>query len=524
MFAVSFVLLIACANVANLLLARATSRKREIAIRIAVGADRRRIVRQLLTENVLLSVPAGVLGLICGYNGIRVILGISPGNIPRIGADGSHVMLDWRVAAFTFALSILTAFVSGLVPALRSSHSDLRTTLNEKPVWRGKGLKPSTQALIVVTEIALAVVLLIGAGLLTRTFIAIQKVDPGFDSHNLLTMQMSLAGTQFRDPAAATRIVREGLRRISALPGVEATSITDSLPLEPQGYLSFQLLGRPDESNSRGAAVLTRISAGYFQTFKIPLVRGRTFSESDVNGPVAIINESMARQFWLNGDPLSDQIVLYKDTPRRIVGIVRDVHQSQLTRAPLPQVYLPSTGGRGVAWVIRTAVAPMSLRSAIERELRQASGGLPVARVRTMEEILSFSTATPHFNAVLLLIFGCSALLLAAIGIYGVMAYSITQRAHEIALRRALGAESGHIRNMVVFQGVRLGVAGVVFGVAAAYGLSHLLATYLFGVQAWDPVVFLTAPVVLVAVSVFAALFPAVRASRVDPMHILRSG
>jgi putative ABC transport system permease protein len=524
MFAVSFVLLIACANVANLLLARATTRKREIAIRVAVGADRGRIIRQLLTENLLLSVPAGVVGLICGYAGIRAILGLNPGNIPRIGADGSHVVLDWRIAAFTFALSILTALLSGLIPALRSSHADLRTTLNEKPVWRGKGLKPSTQALIVVAEIALAVVLLIGAGLLTRTFITIQKVDPGFDPHNVLTMQMSLAGTQFRDSATAARIVREGLRRISALPGVEAASTTDSLPLEPQGYLTFQVLGRPDESTSRGAAILTRVSAGYFQTFRIPLIRGRAFSESDENRPVAIVNESMAKEFWPNGDPLRDQIVLYKDTPRRIVGIARDVHQSQLTRTPLPQVYLPSTGRNDVAWVVRTAVTPMSLRSAIERELRQASAGLPVARVRTMEEILSFSTATPHFNAVLLLIFGSSAVLLAAIGIYGVMAYSVTQRAHEIGVRRALGAESSHIRNMVVFQGARLAIAGVVFGVAAAYGLSHLLSSYLFGVQPWDPAVFVVAPAVLVAVSVFAALFPAVRASRVDPMHILRSG
>ncbi|MEX2263964.1 MAG: ABC transporter permease [Bryobacteraceae bacterium] len=527
--AVSFVMLIACANVANLLLARATDRKREIAIRAAVGAGRGRIVRQLLTESVMLSLVGGVLGLAAGYAGIRAILSLSPGNIPRIGLDGSNVGLDWRVLGFTLALSILTGILFGLVPALQSSRADLSSTLKESSNRSGTGLRHNkTRALLVTTEMALALVLLIGAALLIRTFIAIRQVNPGFDAHNVLTMRMSLTGPQFEKPGGVTKVIHEGVRRISLLPGVEVAGTTCCVPLENRLGKLFEIAGRPEGPDSRGGTVWTLVSAGYFETFKIPVLRGRTFTKRDESGPpVVIINQTLAKHFWPDSDPLNDQIIFLRESPRQIIGVVGDVRDMSLNRDPLPNMYVLSVSGDRTlqipwAWVIRTRVAPMSLSSVIQNELRQASGGLPVARIRTMEEILSRSTARENFNMLVLTIFGCSALLLAAIGIYGLMAYSVAQRTQEIGIRLALGAESSHIRNMVVFQGLQPALAGVVCGLAAAFGLTRLIASFLFGVKAWDPLVFFVVPVILVGVALVAVWLPAMRASRVDPIHALR--
>jgi putative ABC transport system permease protein len=271
------------------------------------------------------------------------------------------------------------------------------------------------------------------------------------------------------------------------------------------------------------------VSAGYFETFKIPLLRGRTFIEQDESGPpVVIINQTIAKRFWPNGDPLKDQIIMGNDSPRQIIGVVGDVREEFLNRDPRPNLYLPAATDAGIfqiqpwVWVIRTRVPPFSLSSAIQNELREATGGLPVARIRTMEETLTRSTASEDFNTLVLTIFGCSALFLAAIGIYGLMAYSVAQRAHEIGIRLALGAESSHIRNTVVFQGLRMALAGVVCGLAAALGLARLIAGFLFGVQPWDPLVFFVAPVILLGVALVAVWLPAMRASRVDPIHTLR--
>jgi predicted permease len=528
--AVSFVLLIACANVANLLLARATGRKREIAIRAAVGAGRGRIVRQLLTESVMLSLASGVLGLAAGYAGIRSILSLSPSNIPRIGAGGANVSLDWRVFGFALALSILTGIVFGLIPALQSSRADLSSTLKESSTRSGTGSRHSqTRALLVTTEVALAVVLSVGAALLIRSFIAIRQVNPGFDAHNVLTMEMSLTGPSFEKPAGVTKVIHEGVRRVRALPGVEAAATTCCVPLEDRLQAGFQIAGRPEGPSAGGLTGSTLVSAGYFETFKIPVLRGRTFTERDESGPpVVIINQTLAKRFWPGSDPLNDQILMGDKSPHQIIGVVGDVHDDFLNRNPRPNIYVPSSDGGGMlkilpwAWVIRTRVAPMSLRSAIQNELRQASGGLPAARIRTMEEVLSRSTAQENFNMLVLTIFGCSALLLAAIGIYGLMAHSVAQRAQEIGIRLALGAEAGHIRNMLAFQGLRPALAGVICGLAAAFGLTRLIASFLFGVKAWDPLVFLVVPVILVGVALVAAWLPAMRASRVDPVHALR--
>jgi predicted permease len=527
--AVSLVLLMACANVANLLLARATGRKREIAIRAALGAGRGQIVRQLLLESVMLSLVGGVLGLAAGYAGIHALLTIGPG-IPRIGTAGANVSLDWQVLGFTAALSLLTGIVFGLVPALQSSRADLSCALKESGNRGASGLRHNqTRALLVTAEMALAVVLLIGAALLIRSFIALRQVNPGFDAHNVLTMRMSLTGPQFTNPATVARALHEGVRRIRALPGVEAAATTCCVPLDSRLQVGFQIVGRPQGPGSGAVTGWTEASAGFFETFKIPMIRGRTFTERDESGPpAAIVNDTLAKQFWPDGDPLTGQIVIGTGSPLQIIGVAADVHDRGLNRDPRPNLYVASVTPGGLlgmipwAWVIRTRVAPASLSSAIQKQLREATGGLPVANIRTMKETLSRSTAAEDFNTLVLTIFGCSALLLAAIGIYGLMAHSVAQRGQEIGIRLALGAESSQIRNMVVYQGLRLAATGVACGLAAAFGLTRLIASFLFGVKQWDPLVFFVVPVILAGVALVAVWFPAMRASRVDPLHALR--
>jgi len=524
LYAVGLVLLIACANVANLLLARATGRKREIAIRAAVGAGRVRIVRQLLTESMMLSLTGGVFGLMAGYAGIRAILRLIPGHLPRVGAGGANVGLDWRVLGFTLGLSVLTGIVFGLVPALQSSRADLSSTLKESSSRSGTGLRQNRmRALLVTIEMALAVVLLIGAALLIRSFVAIRHVNPGFDARNVLTMRMSLTGPQFEKPSSVSQVIHEGLRRIRALPGVAAAATSCCVPLEDSMQRGFQIAGRAKGPASGGVTGWTLVSAGYFETFKIPVVRGRAFTERDESGPpVVIINQALAKRFWPNGDPLNDQIIIGNQPPSQIVGVVGDVHDDFLNREPRPDIYEPSVTNRGLAWVIRTRGTPIPLSAAIQNELRQASGDLPVGQIRTMEQAVSRSMAAENFNTLVLTIFGCSALLLAAIGIYGLMAYSVAQRIQEIGIRLALGAGSSQIRTMVVLQGLRPALAGVVSGVVAAFGLTRLLTTSLFGVKPWDPVVFCGIPLMLTSVALCAVWLPALRASRIAPVDALR--
>ncbi len=542
--AVSFVLLIACANVANLLLVRASGRRREIAIRAAVGAGRMRIIRQLLTESVLLSLAGGAFGLALGMVGVRALLAINPGNIPRIGEHGTAVTLDWRVLAFTLAVALLTGILFGLIPALEATRSDLSATLKESGGRTGTSFRQNkARSVLVVSEMALALILLIGAALLIRTFLALRSVDPGFNAHNVLTMQMSLTGPRFEKTASVAQLARDGIQRIESLPGVEAAGTTCCLPLEGGFGLPFTILGRPLTNGPyHGGGGWMTVSPRYFDVFKIPMMRGRAFTlRDDGNAPgVVIINQAMAHQYWPKTDPLKDRIVIGKgvgpefDEPaRQIVGVVADVRDGGLNRNPRPTMYIPvaqvpdgvtALNARigPIAWIVRTRVSPHSLTSAIEKELREASGGLPVAHVRSMDEIVVQSTARADFNMVLLTIFGCSALLLAAIGIYGLMAYSVEQRTQEIGIRMALGAESHNVRNMVIVQGMRLALIGVVIGIAASFGLTRLIATFLFGVKSWDPTVFAIVPLILSAVALFAVWLPARRATRVDPIDALR--
>jgi putative ABC transport system permease protein len=541
--AVGFVLLIACANVANLLLVRATGRKREIALRAAVGASRGRIVRQLLTESVVLSVLGGALGLGLGLVGVRALVAMNPGDIPRIGEHGAAIALDWRLVLFTISLSLLTGVFFGLIPALDISRTGLSTALNQSGGRSGTGFRQNkTRSLLVISEVALALVLLVGAALLIRTFVALRAVNPGFVAHNVLTLRMSLGGSRFSKTSAVNQLVQNAVERMEALPGVASAGASYLLPLEGGFGVPFNIVGRTPASGRYDGRGWIGISPHYFDVFKIPVVRGRAFTQRDdaAGAPVAIVNEALVRQFWPKGDPIGERVLLgqgygpeFEEPERQIVGIAADVHDYGLNRNPAPMVYVPmaqvtdgitalANRASRIVWMLRTEVAPDSLRSAIAKELEQASAGLPVADVRTMDEVRSESTARADFNMTLLTLFGAAALLLAVIGIYGLMAYSVRQRTREIGIRLALGAEARWVRNMVVGEGMRLALIGMAIGVAAAFGLTRLLASFLFGVKAWDPLVFVAVPLLLGASALGAVWFPARRAARTDPAEALR--
>jgi putative ABC transport system permease protein len=542
--AVSFVLLIACANVANLLLVRAAGRKREFAIRVSMGATRGRIIRQLLVESVMLAFTGGVFGLILGYVGMRALLALSPGDIPRIGEHGAAVGIDWRVVLFTVGVSFLTGILFGLFPAIGASRPDLNSTLKESSNRAGTGFRQSKgRSLLVISEVSLALVLLIGAALLIRTFLALRTVNPGFNPHNVLTMQMSLTGDRFQKTGGVALLAREGRERINAIPGVEASASTCCLPLEGGFGLPFNVVGRPlGKDPYTGGAGWMNTSPGYFDVFKIPILRGRDFNDNDTAGApgVVLINEAMAKAFWPKENPVGQQIIIgkgvgpqFEEPARQIIGIVGDIRDGGLNRDPRPLMIIPqaqvpdgmtalNANIGPVTWLIRTHTDPHQFMTSVPEQLRQASGGLPVARVRSMEEVVVHSTAREDFNMLLLTIFGASALILAAIGIYGLMAYTVQQRTQEMGIRMALGADRSRIRNLVVWQGMKLAIIGAVIGLAAASGLTHLIASFLFGVKPYDPIVFVTVPVILSAVALFAVWLPATRASKLDPMESLR--
>jgi putative ABC transport system permease protein len=542
--AVSFVLLIACANVANLLLARAVGRRREIAIRSAIGAGRGRIIRQLLTESVLLSLGGALAGLALGVFGIRALLALNTAGLPRVGEGGALVALDWRVLAFTVVVAVGTGLLFGLIPALHSSRLELSSVLKESSSRSGSGFRQNkTRTILVVSEIALAIILLVGAALLIRTSVALAAVKPGFDASHVLTMRMSLTGPQFLQSSGIARMRRDGTERLRALPGVVEAAATCCIPLEGGYGLPFLVVGRPlQQGPFHGGGGWLTISPTYFDVFKIPIVRGRAFTErDDASGErVVIINQAMARQFWPKGDPLTDQIWIGKgimselatETPRKIVGIAGDVHDGGLNHDPQPVMYVPDAQVPDalnalnvrltpIAWVIRTRAEPYAMSAAIQEQLRQVTG-LPVSDIRSMDVVISRSTSRQRFNMWLMSIFGGTALLLAAIGIYGLMAYSVEQRTQEIGIRLALGAEVGDVQNMVVWQGMRLSLVGVLIGIGAAFGLSRLIASFLFGVKANDPLVFVAIPILLSAVALIAVWVPARRATRIDPVDALR--
>ncbi len=540
--AVALVLLIACANVANLLLVRATSRKREFAIRSALGAGRGRIVRQLLTESVLLSVAGGVLGLVLGFLGVRALLAVSPGGLPRIGEDGSAIGVDWRVLGFTLGVSLLTGIVFGLFPAFAASRADLNSALKESSNRSGTGFRQSkARSLLVISEVSLALVLLIGAALLIRTFIALHAVGPGFDSHNVLVMEMSLNGERYQKTAGLAQLSMDGRNRLNVIPGVEVSAAAYWLPNDVEDGLGFHIIGRPVQKDCCGSKWMS-VSPGYLGLFRIPILRGRAFTENDKAGApgVAIINEALAKRLWPGEDPLGQHVMIGEDMGadmagepvRQIVGIVADSHNSGLAQPADPMMMVPIaqvTDGYAAAyaviqplfWIVRTHGDPHQVIAAVSEQLRVASGGFPVAHTRTMDEVMGRSTARQRFNMLLLTIFGAVALVLSAIGIYGLMAYSVAQRTQEMGIRMALGADRSAIRMLVVMHGMMLALVGVAAGIAAAFGLTRLIASFLFGVKPWDPAVFISVPLILSAVALLAVWLPATRASNVDPMQAL---
>ncbi len=542
--AVGFVLLIACANVANLLLARAEVRKRELAIRAALGAGRLIIVRQLLTESLLLAGAGAVLGTVLGLVGIRALLSVNTAGLPRVGTDGQLVSPDWRVLLFTLAITLLTTLIFGLLPAWRAARIDLSSTIKESASRSGSGFRQNkVRTILVVSEVALAVILLVGAGLLIRTAVAIYAVKPGFDTKNVLTMRMSLSGKSYQTSEAIENLVRRAVERLEALPGVELASATCCVPLEGGYGLPFKVIGRPLQNGPfHGGGGWKTVSPGYFEVFKIPIVRGRSFTERDnhVGPPVVIINESMAKRYWPKGDPLQDRILIGKpmmpeldaEQPRQIIGIAADQRDGSLNQDPQPEMYIPNGQATDaiqalnvkltpLAWVIRTRKEPMKLRAPVEEVLRQVTG-LPVSDIRAMDEVVSRSTSRERFHMLLMNVFGGVALLLAAIGIYGLMAYSVEQRTQEIGIRMALGAERADVRGMVIRQGMMFAIIGVIVGIGGAFALAKQIASFLFGVTAWDPLVFGTIPAVLLATAILAIWWPANRATRVDPATALR--
>jgi len=534
--AVGLVLLIACSNVANLLLVRAEGRRREIAIRAAIGAGRARVIRQLLTESLLLALAGGALGTLVGYAGIRALLAIDTARLPRVGDGGVAVGLDWRVLAFALGISLLTGIVFGLFPAIAGSRVNLAAMQVSGPRHN------KTRAVLVVSEITLAVILLVGSALLIRTFVTLYSVDRGFDATNVLTMRMKMTGSRFQDAkfqkaAVVVDTIRDGLERLRALPGVESGTASYFIPLQTAIAVNVRIGTQPEEVLAGWAPV----AAGYFDVFRIPVKRGRAFNDRDDSAalPVVIISESMAKAYWGGADPLGDRIVIGRGRPqfrgepaRQIIGVAGDVRDRQLYQRPVPAMYVPQAQItdamnaflvriQPVAWMVRARDQPRPSIPVILEQLRQATG-LPVSEIRSMDQVVSASTARQRFNMLLMSVFGSAALLLAAIGVYGLMAYSVEQRTREIGIRLALGAEASRVRQRVVFEGMRLALAGVVIGIGAAWELSRFLASFLYGVPARDPTVFITVPTVLSVVALLAVWVPAARASRIDPLKALR--
>jgi predicted permease len=534
--AVGFVLLIACANVANLLLARASGRRREIAVRRALGASRARLVAQLLTESVLLSLVGGGLGLALGVWGVELLLKIAPAALPRTGEIG----VDVPVLAFAFLLSAATGLLFGMAPAIQSSGSELNETLKESA--RGStGARGGNRlrGLLVVGEFALALVLLIGAGLLLKSFWRLQRVDPGFDGSNVLTASVWLpqpnkpeTGPYFLHPPRAL-LYRRILSSLGRLPGVRSAGGVSVLPLSNQRpTIRFAIEGRAADAGGTGTAESFLASPGYFPTMRISLVRGRFFTdaEDEKSVAVAVVNEAFEKRFFPGEDPIGRRVqgsALRGQQPpwTTIVGIVADVKTRALDAAARPQLYrsLWQSSNLQLAFVVKSGAAAAGLAPAVGREVRAADSDLPVFAVRPMEEILSAAVAPRRFALDLLALFAAVALSLAAVGVYGVMAYTVSQRVHEIGIRMALGARRRDVFGLVLGQGFRLTVLGVVLGLAGALALTRGLSALLYDVGPRDPLTYAGIAALLCLVSLAACCVPARRATRLDPMAALRT-
>jgi putative ABC transport system permease protein len=529
--AVALVLLIACTNVANLLLARATQRERELAIRLALGAGRFRLIRQMLTESLLLSLTGGVIGLLIAMWGVDLFVGLSPGDIPRLGEVG----LDARLLGFTLLVSLLTGIGFGLLPALQATRLDPQHALKEGGRSATEGRKRRrTRNLLVVTEIALAQVLLIGAGLLIASFVRLQAVDPGFNPQNVLTARLSLSKTKYTDSAKQIAFYNQVLGRLQAVPGVRAAALVMNLPLSGASMnRGFGLEGKPDPRPDENVTVDYQVtSPNYFTAMGVPLIRGRAFTEQDKEGQlrVAIINEVMARKYFAGEDPVGKRIRIgdanKEDSWLTIVGISGDVRHASVNEPAFPALFTPYMQDRE-SWprmsiVLRTDTDPSALSAAVRREILAVDPNQPVSNIQPMTQLMSESITRPRFITLLLGVLAAIALLLAVVGIYGLMSYGVIERTHEIGIRMALGAQRGDVLRMVVGGGLRLILAGLFIGVAGAFALTRLMTGLLFNVSAVDPLTFVGVSVLLTAAALLACYIPARRATRVDPMVALR--
>ena len=527
--AVGLVLLIACANVANLLLARAAVRQKEIALRVALGASRFRLIRQFLTESVLLGVIGGALGLALAVAGLKLLTAFIPPNIPQIKA----ITIDGRVLGFTVMVSLVTGLIFGLVPAIQSSLLKPIETLKE-------GGRDSTgtggnriRGFLIISEVAVSLILLIGAGLLINSFLRLRNVDPGFRTENLLTMKVVLPDLKYREPAQRAAFYTDLTRRLESVPGVKSAAVTTNLPLYRQGNsIGITVEGKPEPPPGHPLIVVTRIiSPRYFETMSIPLLAGRHLTDQDTatSPNVVVISEAMARKHWPGEDPIGKRIapgsVQSPEDWCTVVGMVKDVRQFDLIAEPRPQMYFSYQQAGFFAprdLVVKTDVDPLSLAGTVRKTVWEVDKDQPVSNIATMDDIVAESVARQRFSMLLLAIFAGLALLLAAVGIYGVMSYTVAQRRGEIGIRMALGAGKLDVLKVTVGRSLKLVLIGVAVGLAGAFMLTRLMESLLFGVRATDPATFAAISFLLIAVALIASYVPARRATRVDPLVALR--
>jgi putative ABC transport system permease protein len=523
--AVGFVLLIACVNVANLSLARAATRQKEIAVRIALGAGRIRITRQMLTESVLLALIGGGLGVILAAWGVDFIVRFSGDNIPATAQVG----VDRVALGFTLGVSLLTGLLFGLAPALMATRPRLSETLKDGGKGAGQSaLSNRTRSLLVVFETAVAVILLIGAGLLVRSYIRLQQVSPGFDSANVLTTRINLANAKYNSPEKVVAFWRQLRESLAALPGVEAVGMTTELPLSRQpNDTSFIVEGRPPvQPGQEFGADFRRVNQDYLRSMRIPTLRGRGFTEQEVrqNAKVVLISELLASAVFPNEEPLGKRLLLgpNRQLSFEIVGVVGDIRHRGLEIPPFATMYLPALATGWTNLTIRATGDPMNLSAAVRREALAIDPDQPIAALRTMEQVLSESAAAPRYRMGLLGLFAVVALILAGVGIYGVIAYTTAQRTQEIGVRIALGAQSKDVLNLVIGQGIKLAFAGMLLGLGGALALTRLIKNLLFNVSANDPLTYTLVAILLMIVALAACWIPARRATKVDPMIALR--
>ena len=527
--AVGFVLLIACANVANLLLARAMSRHKEMAIRSALGASRMRVIRQLLTESVILSLAGGTLGLVLAVWWSDLLVALGKENIPR----ALQVGLDWRVLGFTLLVSVLTGVIFGLVPAIHSAKTELTESLKEGGRSGSEGARRNrVRGVLVVSELAIAVVLLVGAGLLIQSLWRLRQVNPGFDSQNLLTFVVGIPEVKYPIEKQA-QFYHDVVKRIESLPGVRSAGSVIPLPLSGDAFsISFETEGRPVAKGDRPSCDFFAIEDGYFKTLGVSILKGRDFTERDNKDgpPVIIVNQAFARKFFPNEDPIGKRIrpgiATYSGGPvmREIVGVVSDIRNRNLSSELRAGYYVPAAQipFNQMTLVVRTTNDPHSVINAVQNEVHSMDNELPVFNVKTMDDYISATVAAPRFNATLLVIFAGVALILTIVGLYGVMSYSVAQRTNEIGIRMALGAQTSDVLRLIVSQGFTLVLLGLGIGLVGAFALTRVISSLLFGVTTKDPLTFAAVAVLLALVALLACYIPARRATRLDPLHALR--